>query len=177
MIPGANARGESPKTDSWRRIRQKTLAGCGKTRRKTISAKSNHYYDHESALWINHVRGQKPFFRNLLERNRRLARRELGRVSRSSPKRDCVCRGGFARGALSKSRSPGKSGPASRISGSRSRAAFDGIEPPRSPHSPCSKGASAWRLQLQTLKYVERSAAARREAKSLLHEPPLRPLR
>src|ERR1039457_1649247 len=44
----------------------RTLAGCGKTRRKAVSAKSKHYYDHESASWINVVKGQKHFFRNLL---------------------------------------------------------------------------------------------------------------
>ena len=43
------------------------LAGCGKTRRKTIAAKGKHYYDHESGSWINVVRGQKSFFRNLLD--------------------------------------------------------------------------------------------------------------
>ncbi len=42
------------------------LTGCGKTRRKTIAAKGMHYYDHESGPWINVVRGQKSFFRNLL---------------------------------------------------------------------------------------------------------------
>ena len=42
------------------------LTGCGKTRRKTIAAKGKHYYDHESGPWINVVRGQKSFFRNLL---------------------------------------------------------------------------------------------------------------
>jgi hypothetical protein len=45
-----------------------SLTGCGKTRRKTISAKSNHYYDHENASWINVVRDQKHFFRNLLSK-------------------------------------------------------------------------------------------------------------
>ena len=43
------------------------LTGCGKTRRKTIAAKGKHYYDHESGSWINVVRGQKSFFRNLLD--------------------------------------------------------------------------------------------------------------
>ena len=45
------------------------LTGCGKTRRKTIAAKGKHYYDHESGSWINVVRGQKSFFRNLLKSN------------------------------------------------------------------------------------------------------------
>ena len=48
-------------------MRRCSLTGCGKTRRKTISTKSKHYYDHESVSWINVVRGQKHFFRNLLK--------------------------------------------------------------------------------------------------------------
>ena len=32
---------------------------------KTISAKSKHYYKHETASWINVVKYQKHFFRNL----------------------------------------------------------------------------------------------------------------
>ena len=47
-------------------MRDTTLAGCGKTLRNTISAKSKHYYDHENASWINVVGDQKHFFRNLL---------------------------------------------------------------------------------------------------------------
>jgi hypothetical protein len=45
------------------------LAGRGKTRRNTISANSKHCHDHENASWINGVRGQKQFFRNLLDSN------------------------------------------------------------------------------------------------------------
>jgi len=44
-------------------LKTPSLQGCGKTRRKAVSAKSKHYYDHESASWINVVRGQKHFFR------------------------------------------------------------------------------------------------------------------
>ena len=51
----------------WRKVKDGDLTGCGKTRRKTIAAKGKHYYDHESGSWINVVRGQKSFFRNLLK--------------------------------------------------------------------------------------------------------------
>ena len=44
-----------------------------------------HYYDHESASWINVVKGQKHFFRNLLEL---LARRhEVNVLRRQQPGR------------------------------------------------------------------------------------------
>src|SRR5580658_9675624 len=56
-------------------------------------------------------------------------------TSRSWRAMGCACRAGFEKGALWKNRFPGKSGRASRISGSRSRAAFDGIGPPCLPHT------------------------------------------
>jgi hypothetical protein len=72
-----------------------SLAGCGKTRRKTISVKCKHYYDHESASWINVVRGQKTFPKPArIGCSGDVAQEltSLDRLRRRSPKSGCAIR-------------------------------------------------------------------------------------